>query len=106
MWVFLLEKKFDILLNRLYDSAYLLLFAEKGEKMEVLDLKMVCDYILSKRISKKKISYLEDDVEYMMLTMIKSNDPRMYRFCSDKVKLDYNFVKFYFFCIFICGVLL
>ena len=63
--------------------------------MEVLDLKMVCDYILSKRISKKKISYLEDDVEYMMLTMIKSNDPRMYRFCSDKVKLDYNFVKFY-----------
>lgn len=63
--------------------------------MDILNLKLINDYISSKRISKKNINTLENNTDCMMAVIVNTNDPKMYRFCSDEVKLDYRFVKFF-----------
>lgn len=63
--------------------------------MGIINLKLLNDYVDCKRMSKKKITNLENDKDYMMLVMAKTNDPKMYRFCSDEVKSNYEFVRFY-----------
>lgn len=53
---------------------------------------IVWDYINGKDI--ENIDELEDDYKFMMEVISITNDKNMYNLCSDKVKENYDFIKF------------
>lgn len=64
--------------------------------MKIINLMLVDNYISGKgKISEKRLEKLENDPEFMMCAMNRSNDPKLYRLCSHEVKTNYNFVKYY-----------
>ena len=58
------------------------------------DDKLVEDYVQGNDIDKYDIEELENDSQFMMQVIDKTNDKKMYEFCSSKVKDDYEFIKF------------
>ena len=56
--------------------------------------KIVNDYIYGNDIEEYDIGQLENDPVFMMQVIDKTNDKKMYKFCSDEVKNNYEFVKF------------
>ena len=56
--------------------------------------KIVNDYIYGNDIEEYDIEQLENDPVFMMQVIDKTNDKKMYKFCSDEVKNNYEFVKF------------
>ncbi|MBR5662155.1 MAG: hypothetical protein IKX00_00715 [Bacilli bacterium] len=67
--------------------------------MKIINLmqeKQVDNYISGKgRFSDKKLEEVQNNPSFMMCAINKSNDPKLYRFCSHEVKMNYNFLKFY-----------
>lgn len=58
------------------------------------DDKLVEDYVQGNDIDKYDVEELENDSQFMMQVIDKTNDKKMYEFCSSKVKDDYEFIKF------------
>ena len=62
--------------------------------MNKYDNKIVNDYINGNDIDDFNIDDLENDSMFMKKVIVASNDRNFYRLCSDRVKKDYNFIKF------------
>ncbi len=62
--------------------------------MSKYNRKVILDYINGNEIVDYDIEELEDDYEFMIEIMNYTNDKNMYNLCSDKVKNNYDFVKF------------
>ena len=62
--------------------------------MNKYDNKIVNDYINGNDIDDFNIDDLENDSMFMKKVIVASNDKNFYRLCSDRVKKDYNFIKF------------
>lgn len=63
--------------------------------MKIINLRLVENYIEGKgRISNKKLEKLENDADFMKCVFNKSNDHKLYRLCSNELKMNYDFVKF------------
>lgn len=56
--------------------------------------KVIFDYVTGNDIEEFNIDELEDDYEFMIEVIKFTNDKRMYDLCSDKVKNNYEFIKF------------
>ena len=56
--------------------------------------KLINDYIYGNDIEEYDIEKLEADPIFMMQVIDKTNDKKMYEFCENEVKCDYEFVKF------------
>lgn len=63
--------------------------------MNIINLKLINDYVSGKRISEKKLEKLESNRDFMTNVMNTTNDYRVYRLCSEELKKDYEFVLFY-----------
>ena len=63
--------------------------------MNIINLKLINDYINGKKISEKKLEKLENNRDFMIDVMNISNDYRTYKLCSEHLKKDYEFVLFY-----------
>ena len=57
------------------------------------DIKLILDYINGNDID-YDIDYLENDSIFMKQVINYTNDKNMYRFCSDELKQNYDFIKF------------
>ena len=55
---------------------------------------LISKYINGEEIIDYNIEELEDDKDFMMQVISISNDYNFYNLCSDKVKLDYDFIKY------------
>ena len=56
-------------------------------------IKTVEAYIKGEDIEKYTIEELENDPTFMRMIVLATNDKNIYNLCSEKVKLDYEFVK-------------
>ena len=56
-------------------------------------IKTVEAYIKGEDIEKYTIEELENDPTFMSMIVLATNDKNIYNLCSEKVKLDYEFVK-------------
>lgn len=64
--------------------------------MKIINLMLVDNYITGKgKISEKRLEKLENDPDFMICAMNRSNDPKLYKLCSHDVKTNYNFIKYY-----------
>lgn len=57
------------------------------------DINLIKDYVLGNDIN-CDINELEDDYNFMIDVINYTNDKKMYNFCTDKVKNNYDFVKY------------
>ena len=55
---------------------------------------LISKYINGEEIIDYNIEELEDDKDFMMQVISISNDYNFYNLCSEKVKLDYDFIKY------------
>lgn len=62
--------------------------------MKKIDISLVKKYVNGEDLGEFTIEQLENDKEFMMRVISYTNDIKMYFFCSDKVKQDYEFVKY------------
>ena len=62
--------------------------------MKNYDLKLANDYINGEDITGYTLEELENDKDFMMLVIRMTHDKKLYSFCSDKVKKNYEFVRF------------
>ena len=62
--------------------------------MEKYNIKNINDYIKGEKVEGYSIEELENDKEFMMLVIKKTNDKNFYKLCSEGVKKDYEFVKY------------
>lgn len=62
--------------------------------MKKYSKKMINDYILGNDLEDYSVDELEDDMEFMMLVIDDTNDEKLYNLCSDRLKKDYEFVKY------------
>ena len=60
--------------------------------MQVINLELVHNYINGLDTAPYDISELEDNPSFMKVVLLATKDPKMYEFCSEKVKTDYDFV--------------
>lgn len=65
-----------------------------GDKVRIIDIKLVIDYVMGNDIVDYDIEELENDYKFMKKVIIYTNDKKMYNFCSEGVKNNYDFVKF------------
>lgn len=68
--------------------------------MEIIDLKLLDDYSYGKDNNGKAFEWetldkLEDDSDFMMGSICKTNDYKTYLHCSEALKLNFKFVKWY-----------
>lgn len=56
--------------------------------------KLIFDYISGNDIENYSLDELEDDYEFMIEVIKLTKDKRIYNLCTQKVKNNYNFVKF------------
>ena len=64
--------------------------------ISLMQEKQVDNYISGKgRFSDKKIEELENNPSFMMCAINKSGDPKLYKLCSNDVKMNYTFLRFY-----------
>ena len=64
--------------------------------MEEFSNDLVTDYINGVPINENLLEKLEDSKDFMSRVFLSSKDPkmyRMYRFCSERLKKDYEFIK-------------
>lgn len=61
------------------------------------DINIIRDYILANDINEQDVEKLENDVDFMISVIKYTKDRNMFRFCSDKVKKNYDFIKFMIF---------
>ena len=59
------------------------------------DNKLINDYINGNDIDATLLEQLEDNTDFMIEVIKKSNDKKMYLFCGDNVKKDFKFVEFF-----------
>ena len=62
--------------------------------MDKYDKKLIMDYINGEDIIGYDIDMLEDDRDFMMAVIDTCNDKEMYNMCGDKLKNDFNFIKY------------
>ena len=62
--------------------------------MKKYDKKIIYDYIMGNDLGEYSSEELEDNKEFMIEVIEKTNDKRMYNLCSNNVSLDYEFVKY------------
>lgn len=62
--------------------------------MKKYDLKTAYDYINGNDIKDYTLEELEDDKDFMMMVLKITKDKKMYYFCSNRLKEDYDFIKF------------
>lgn len=62
--------------------------------MKFYNKKLVFDYVVGNDLDDYEIDELEDNPEFMMEVIKYTKDKKMYNFCSDNVKSNYEFVKF------------
>ncbi len=62
--------------------------------MKKIDISLVKNYVNGEDLGEFTIEQLENDKDFMMSVISYTNDIKMYSFCSDKVKQDYEFVKY------------
>lgn len=62
--------------------------------MKKLDISLVKKYVNGEDLGKFTSVQLENDKDFMMGAISYTNDIKMYSFCSDAVKQDYEFVKY------------
>ena len=62
--------------------------------MKKIDISLVKNYVNGEDLGEFTIEQLENDKNFMMRVISYTNDIKMYSFCSDKVKQDYEFVKY------------
>ena len=62
--------------------------------MKKYDKKIIYDYIMGNDLGEYSSEELEDNKDFMIEVIEKTNDKRMYNLCSDNVRLDYEFVKY------------
>ena len=60
--------------------------------MQVINLELVHNYINGLDTAPYDISELEDNPSFMKVVLLATKDPKMYEFCLEKVKTDYDFV--------------
>lgn len=58
------------------------------------DKKLIYDYIMGNDIDGISLEELEDNVDFMREVIVKTNDPKMYYLCSDRLKIDFRFLVF------------
>lgn len=56
--------------------------------------KLICDYIMGNEISEYNIDDLENDYIFIKEVIESTSDKKMYNICNDKIKGNYDFVKF------------
>ena len=62
--------------------------------MKKIDISLVKKYVNGEDLGEFTSEQLENDKDFMMWVISYTNDIKMYSFCSDKVKQDYEFVKY------------
>lgn len=62
--------------------------------MKKYSIKNINDYINGEIVEGYSIEELENDKEFMMLVIKKTNDKNFYKLCSKELKKDYEFVKY------------
>ena len=55
---------------------------------------LVEKYINGEDIEDYSLDELENDKNFMMLVISQTTDRKMYNYCSESVKSDYEFVKY------------
>lgn len=63
--------------------------------MKYFDLKLIQQYINGDNIGKYKLEELENNKDFMMCVINTTNDPDIYYLCSNEIKINYDFMKFY-----------
>lgn len=58
------------------------------------DKKLVSDYIMGNDITDFTLEELEDNADFMREVIVKTDDPKMYYLCSDRLKFDLQFLQF------------
>ena len=61
--------------------------------MKSINIDLVKKYINGEDLGEVSIDELENDPAFMLSVINASKDKKMYNFCSDEVKLNYDFVK-------------
>ena len=59
------------------------------------DENLINDYINGNDMDDDILEQLEDNTDFMIEVIKKSNDKKMYFFCSENVKKDFRFVEFF-----------
>jgi len=62
--------------------------------MKKIDISLVKKYINGEDLGEFTSEQLENDKDFMMGVISYTNDPKMYSFCSESVKQNYEFVKY------------
>lgn len=62
--------------------------------MNKYNTKTIKAYVTGDDLGEYTLEELENDYRFMMEVIIYTNDKKMYNLCSEKVKNNYNFVKF------------
>lgn len=62
--------------------------------MKKIDISLVKKYVNGEDLGEFTYEKLENDKDFMMGVIGYTNDIKMYSFCSDEVKQDYEFVKY------------
>ena len=62
--------------------------------MKKIDISLVKKYVNGEDLGEFTSEQLENDKDFMMGVIGYTNDIKMYSFCSDEVKQDYEFVKY------------
>lgn len=62
--------------------------------MKKLDISLVKKYVNGEDLGEFTSEQLENDKDFMMGAISYTNDVKLYSFCSDAVKQDYEFVKY------------
>ena len=62
--------------------------------MEKYNKQLIIDYISGNNIENYDLNELENDRLFMTKVIEYSNDEKMYNFCSDELKQDYEFIKY------------
>lgn len=61
--------------------------------MKLIDVSLVRKYINGEDLKDISMDELENDPNFMLSVINVSKDIKMYNFCSDEVKCNYDFVK-------------
>ena len=62
--------------------------------MEKYNKELIMNYINGNDIGDYDLNELEDDKLFMTKVIEFSNDEKMYNFCSDNLKKNYEFIKY------------
>ena len=62
--------------------------------MKIVDISLIKKYLDGEELGNYSEEELENDRDFMMHAIKYSNDPKIYDWCSDELKKDYDFVKY------------